>query len=90
MAAFVATALYCLDPNFIAHAPLVKNDVAFAVALLGLVAALWSAGEKLSWLKLLSIGALCGIALTVKFSALLIVPIVFYQHLQAKQLEAGR
>ena len=74
-AALVATSLYCLDPNFIAHAPLVKNDVAFALAFLGLVAAIWSAGEKFSWWKLLSIGVLCGIAATVKYSALLILPI---------------
>jgi hypothetical protein len=76
LAAVVATALFCFDPNFIAHAPLVKNDVAFVLALLVLVAAIWSAGEILSLRKLLLIGLLCGIATTVKFAAVLIGPIL--------------
>jgi hypothetical protein len=74
--AVMATALYCLDPNFIAHAPLVKSDVAFSLALLAFIAAVWSAGETLTLPKLLGIGLLFGIAITIKWSAALILPIL--------------
>src|SRR5690242_21063279 len=30
--AITATALFCFDPNFLAHSPLVKNDVSIALA----------------------------------------------------------
>ncbi len=67
-AAVVAVFLFCFDPNFLAHGPLVKNDVVFSLAMLSICFALWLAGQKLTWLRLAAILILCPILLTVKFS----------------------
>jgi hypothetical protein len=71
LAAIVATAFYCFDPNFLAHAPLVKNDVAFSLALLGLIYWIWRAGHRLNWTRAIVLGLLCGTMLTVKLSGVL-------------------
>src|SRR5687768_4021136 len=47
-AAVAATALFALDPNFLAHAPLVKNDVAMALLMLALAHTAWRAGERVT------------------------------------------
>ena len=52
VAAIVATAIYCLDPNFIAHAPLVKGDIAFGLYLLGLAYVVWLMGQRATWGRL--------------------------------------
>jgi hypothetical protein len=70
-AAVISTALFCFDPNFLAHAPMVKNDVMFSLALLGLSYSLWRAGQALTWPRIFAIAVMCGITLTVKFSGLL-------------------
>lgn len=71
--AVLATALFALDPNFLAHAPLMKNDVASALALLGLTASTWAAGRGLTWRRTLALGMWSGIAMTVKFTGPLLV-----------------
>lgn len=77
IAAMTATTLFCLDPNFIGHASLVKNDLAFSAAMLATAIALWRAGRRLTVASILCIGVLCGIGLTIKFSGILLLPIVF-------------
>src|SRR5688572_18380335 len=76
VAAVVATAAFALDPNFLAHAPLVKNDV--AVALLATAAAMvvWRLGQRVTIGRAAALCLLCAAAVTTKFSALLIGPIV--------------
>ncbi len=79
VAAIVATALFCFDPNFLAHAPLMKNDVVFSLAMFALVYNLWRAGQNLDWPRAILIAILCGIALTVKFSgplAAVLIPLM--------------
>jgi len=79
VAAVVAVALFSLDPNFLAHSPLMKNDIAFAMSMFALALALWRAGRNLNveavgWIALLSL-----VTLTVKFSgfvAVLLVPLL--------------
>jgi hypothetical protein len=68
VAAIVATGLFCFDPNFLAHAPLVKNDIVFSLAMFALVYNLWRAGQRLTWLRAIFVALLCGVMLTVKFS----------------------
>jgi hypothetical protein len=68
VAAIVATALFSFDPNFLAHAPLMKNDIVFSLAMFALVFNLWQAGQRLTWLRAIFISLLCGVMLTVKFS----------------------
>ncbi len=74
-AAAFATALFALDPNFLAHAALVKNDVASALVLLGLTAATWAAGKSLSPIRVLALGMWSAAAVTVKFNGPLLLAI---------------
>ena len=76
VAALTATAAFALDPNFLAHAPLVKNDVSLTLVMLLLMIAVWRAGRRLTVGNALAICVLCGAGLNVKFSALLLGPMV--------------
>ena len=76
VAALTATATFALDPNFLAHAPLVKNDVSLTLVMLLLMIAVWRAGKRLTVWNGLAICLLCGAGLNVKFSALLLGPMV--------------
>ena len=76
LAALIATCLFALDPNFLAHAAVVKNDVAATLIFLALAYALWRAGSRLTWTNTLAIALLGGVAMSVKFSGLLAIPIV--------------
>ncbi len=75
-AAVVATALFALDPNLLAHGPLMKNDVASALAWLGLAWGLWDVGRRVTVASVVRLGGLLGFALTVKFSGVLAVGVV--------------
>src|SRR5439155_15080241 len=48
-AAVAATAAFALDPNFLANAPLMKNDVALAFCLLGGMWLTWMIGRRAKW-----------------------------------------
>lgn len=72
-ATLLATALFALDPNFLAHSPLMKNDVASALALLGLTASTWAAGRSLTLLRVFALAIWSGIAMTVKFNGALLI-----------------
>jgi hypothetical protein len=76
IAAIAAAFLFALDPNFLGHGPLVKNDVPLALVTCGLFLAVWRAGRRMTWLNLLGIGVGCGAALSVKFSGMLLGPVV--------------
>jgi hypothetical protein len=68
-ATVLATGLFAMDPNFLAHSPLMKNDVASALAMLALIAATWAAGRALTANRLLVLGLCCGAALMIKLNA---------------------
>ena len=70
-AAVAATLLLSLDPTFLAHAAVVKNDVVMMLFLLVLVAALWHATRRLTLASVLVISLACGGAMAAKFSGLL-------------------
>jgi hypothetical protein len=74
--AIVATAAFALDPNFLAHSALVKNDVSLTLVMLLLTIAVWRAGKRLTIWNGLAICVLCGAGLSIKFSALLLGPMV--------------
>jgi hypothetical protein len=76
VAALTATAAFALDPNFLAHGPLVKNDVSLTLVMLLLMIAVWRAGQRLTIWNGFAICLLCGAGLNVKFSALLLGPMV--------------
>jgi len=76
VAGAIAAAAFCLDPNFLAHSPLVKNDVPMSLALLAFMAAVWSVGRRVTPLRCAALGLILGVALTVKFSGVLAIPIL--------------
>ena len=67
--------LYALDPTLLAHSYLVTTDV--GVAALGLLffIMLWRYLRKPDWKGVISCGLVLGLALTAKFSALILVPL---------------
>jgi hypothetical protein len=76
IAAIAATAFFCLDPNFLAHTPLIKNDIPITLTFLWLMAITWLVGERATFFRLtLLASALAAIILT-KFSGLLAIPIL--------------
>jgi hypothetical protein len=72
-AAVFSTGLLALDPNFLAHSPLVKDDVVSALALLALTASTWAAGRALTGRRVLLLGICSGAAITVKLNAPLMI-----------------
>jgi hypothetical protein len=75
-AAIITCFLFAFDPNFLAHARLVKNDVSLSLVMLGLAWTAWSVGKSARWWNILVMALLCGAAVTVKFSGLLLGPML--------------
>ena len=75
-AALVAAGLFALDPNFLGHGALVKNDVPMAAMLLAVMFICWEAGRKLTWKHASLLCVAVAIAVNAKFSALLIGPML--------------
>jgi hypothetical protein len=76
MAGAVAVAAFCLDPNFLAHAPLVKNDVLITLLFFLLMAVTWLLGERATVPRFVGVTLLVGVALATKFSGLLTLPML--------------
>jgi len=76
--AVAALALYCFEPNLLAHGRLVTTDMAAAVFTLASFAALErAAGRTGSWLSRAVLPGLClGAALSSRYSCLLAVPLL--------------
>jgi len=76
VAAVIALAAFCLDPNFLGHAPLIKNDVPLVLALVLFMAALWLLGERVTLWRVLLVGLGMGVSFMVKFSGVLAIPVL--------------
>ncbi|MGA2441768.1 MAG: hypothetical protein ABSH08_12485 [Tepidisphaeraceae bacterium] len=76
LAAVVATAAFCFDPNFLAHSPIIKNDVPITLVFLLLMGAIWLLGQRATPLRCAAVVLLAGVALTTKFSGLLAIPVL--------------
>jgi 4-amino-4-deoxy-L-arabinose transferase-like glycosyltransferase len=76
IAAVVAAAAFSLDPNFLAHSTLVKNDVPLTLLLTALMGTVWLIGERVTFWRCLAAALLLGMAITTKFSGLLAIPIL--------------
>jgi hypothetical protein len=76
VAALVALSAFCLDPNFLAHAPLVKNDVAIALCFMLLMAAVWLIGERVTALRWLAAVLTACAAIGTKSSGILALPMM--------------
>src|SRR5437867_4926813 len=68
--AIAAALLYSLDPNFLGHGPLVKNDVALAFLMLVVGYGLWQLGRRATPWSFALVAVGWGAALAVKFSAI--------------------
>src|SRR5437588_4568316 len=68
--------LFCLDPNFIAHSPLVTTDVPAALAYAATLYAFWRFARRMTIARGAAFAILFGLAQTVKFSTVLLAPIV--------------
>lgn len=73
--AIVATMLFAFDPNFLAHAGLVKNDVPLTLAMTAMCFATWRIGCRATLLNVMSAALLVGAGMTTKFSGVLLAPI---------------
>ncbi|MGH8048951.1 MAG: ArnT family glycosyltransferase [Chthoniobacterales bacterium] len=71
----LALALFCLDPNFIAHSSLVTTDVAVSLFMFGAVYFLWRACRRLNAGNVILSASFFALAFVTKFSAVLLVPI---------------
>ncbi len=76
VAAIAAAALFCLDPNFLAHAPLVKNDVPLSLLMCAMCYVLWRFGLTGRYRWLGGAVALSVLAANTKFSGLLLFPMM--------------
>jgi hypothetical protein len=76
LAAVVGVAVFSLDPNFLGHSPLVKNDVSMTLVFVVFAGALWLAGEKATALRATALAWIVGAVFVVKFSAVLAVPML--------------
>jgi 4-amino-4-deoxy-L-arabinose transferase-like glycosyltransferase len=75
IAAVAAVAFFCLDPNFIAHSPLVKNDVAISLIIFATAFAAYHLGRRITVTRLLVACAIAGLAPAVKFSGIYALPL---------------
>jgi 4-amino-4-deoxy-L-arabinose transferase-like glycosyltransferase len=74
-AAVLAVALFSLEPTILAHGRVVKDiHVAFGYALFFL--ALYIYGSAPTWKRAVSLGVACGVALVVKYSMLILIPVL--------------
>jgi dolichyl-phosphate-mannose-protein mannosyltransferase len=68
----LATALWCLDPNVLAHSGVVTTDLGASVAMVAATYVFWRWARAPSWRGAVLAGAVLGCAEVVKFSALLL------------------
>jgi hypothetical protein len=73
--ATVVLALYCLDPNILAHASVVTTDLGFACLFCGTLYFLWRTTCALNAVNLLAVAVFFALAQVSKFSALALGPI---------------
>lgn len=76
VAAVIATALFALDPLWLAHGPLAKNDGIATLAFLATAVALWQVGRRATFGWAIALAGATGVALTVKFSGILLAGII--------------
>ncbi len=86
--AALALALYCFDPNFIAHAGLVTTDTGTSLFVFGAVYFFWRACRRPSAGNTAVAACCVAAAFASKFSAVLLIPIL--GTLAALQLRGGR
>ena len=72
-AGIVSLIVYCLDPNILAHSPLVHTDLAFATFFFIGTYFLWRVLNQLTWARILLTALFFGLAANTKYSYLAIL-----------------
>lgn len=75
-AGIIALFGFALDPNFLAHAALVTNDVPFALMMLLCAGCAWRAGNRLTWPNAAALVLAVAVTINIKYSGLLLGPII--------------
>jgi hypothetical protein len=75
-AAVTSLAFFALDPNFLAHGSMVKNDISVSLVMLALAFLVWRLGQRFRWWTAVGLVLLCAAAANVKFSCVLLAPIL--------------
>jgi len=70
----LSLALFCFDPNFIAHSGLVTTDVGESLFMAGAIYFLWRCSRRWSVVNLVLFLLFFGLAFAAKFSAVLLLP----------------
>lgn len=71
----IALAFLAFDPNFLAHGALVTTDAGISCCIFWALYLAWRYAQRPSLLRLLPVGLATGLALTAKFTGLLLFPI---------------
>jgi hypothetical protein len=74
LAAVLAMALACFEPNLIAHSSLVTTDIGVTLFVFLALYLLWEYQNLPTWSRLAATGIATGMALVSKFSSLLLIP----------------
>jgi 4-amino-4-deoxy-L-arabinose transferase-like glycosyltransferase len=74
-AAIAAAVLLALDPNFLAHAPLVKNDVPIALLMVATMWVTWRVGQRASAANVGALVLSIAVAFNLKYSGVLFAPL---------------
>jgi hypothetical protein len=75
-AAVIATTLFALDPNFLAHGSIAKNDVIASLGFVATAYAIWQVRRRVSWLTVAGLAIAAGVTVTVKYSGIMVVGLV--------------
>lgn len=75
-AAVAAMFVFVFDPNWLGHAALAKNDVAFALTYFAAAYAAWRVGRRGSWRSCAMVVILPAICLGTKLSGLIVGPVL--------------
>jgi 4-amino-4-deoxy-L-arabinose transferase-like glycosyltransferase len=75
VAAVTSAVLLGFDPNFMAHAPLVKNDVPTAFLMLATLLCAWRVGVTGGWGWVAGLALGCAAAFNTKFSGTILLPV---------------
>jgi hypothetical protein len=73
----LSLALFCFDPNFIAHSGQVTTDVGISLFIFGAIYFLWRLCRRVEATSLVLFLLFFGLAFITKFSALLLLPMVW-------------
>ncbi len=75
-AALLALALFCFDPNFLAHGAFVTTDIGASLTLLLSIYLFYRVLKRPSAVRVVWLGIAVGMTLTAKFTGIFVVPIV--------------